>query len=91
MSDFAAGWKKIASPFKWNKKVIFDIINEPHDIPASTAFSLNQTAVNAIRATGGESAYTRRGHVLDGCVVVVVARERRRVQGDQGPVLQCCD
>ncbi|KAG9076597.1 hypothetical protein FS749_011588 [Ceratobasidium sp. UAMH 11750] len=54
-SDFSTWWKNLATQFKSDSKVIFDIMNEPHDIPASTAFQLNQAAVNAIRAAGATS------------------------------------
>ncbi|QRV93546.1 Cellulase (glycosyl hydrolase family 5 protein) [Ceratobasidium sp. AG-Ba] len=54
-TDFATWWKNLASQFKSNSKVVFDIMNEPHDISASTAFALNQAAVNAIRSAGATS------------------------------------
>ncbi|KAG9076234.1 hypothetical protein FS749_012016 [Ceratobasidium sp. UAMH 11750] len=54
-TDFSTWWKNLATQFKSDSKVIFDIMNEPHDIPASTAFQLNQAAVNAIRAAGATS------------------------------------
>lgn len=52
---FTNFWKKLATEFKSNSKVIFDIMNEPYEIPASTVFSLNQAAVNAIRSVGATS------------------------------------
>ncbi|QRV85151.1 Cellulase (glycosyl hydrolase family 5 protein) [Ceratobasidium sp. AG-Ba] len=54
-ADFSKWWKNLASQFKSDSKVIFDIMNEPHDIPASSAFALNQAAVNAIRSAGAKS------------------------------------
>ncbi|KAG8710992.1 hypothetical protein FRC09_020832 [Ceratobasidium sp. 395] len=51
-SDFSTWWKNLANEFKSNSRVIFDIMNEPHDIDAATVFNLNQAAVNAIRASG---------------------------------------
>ncbi|KAF5327666.1 hypothetical protein D9619_004867 [Psilocybe cf. subviscida] len=51
-SDFATFWKNLANQFKSNSKVIFDIMNEPNGIDATSVFNLNQAAVNAIRATG---------------------------------------
>ncbi|KAJ7678022.1 endoglucanase [Mycena polygramma] len=41
--------------FKFNSKVIFDVMNEPNGISASTAFALNQAAVNGIRASDADS------------------------------------
>ncbi|KAJ6609268.1 endoglucanase, partial [Mycena sp. CBHHK59/15] len=51
-SDFQKFWTNFAGQFKSNSKVIFDVMNEPNGIPASTAFALNQAAVNGIRASG---------------------------------------
>lgn len=50
--DFQAFWANLAAVFKDNANIIFDIQNEPHDIVASTVLSLNQAAVNGIRAAG---------------------------------------
>ncbi|KAK7033176.1 OPT oligopeptide transporter protein-domain-containing protein [Favolaschia claudopus] len=54
-SDFQKFWTNLAGQFKSNTHVVFDVMNEPHDIPASTAFALNQAAVNGIRASGATS------------------------------------
>ncbi|KAL0954438.1 hypothetical protein HGRIS_003417 [Hohenbuehelia grisea] len=54
-SDFGTWWQNLATIFKDNANVIFDVINEPHDMPASTVFDLNQAAVNGIRASGATS------------------------------------
>ncbi|KAJ7104083.1 endoglucanase [Mycena belliarum] len=54
-SDFQKFWTNLAGQFKSNTKVIFDVMNEPNGIPASTAFALNQAAVNGIRASGATS------------------------------------
>ncbi|KAJ7475903.1 endoglucanase [Mycena latifolia] len=51
-SDFQKFWTNLAGQFKNNANVIFDVMNEPNGIPASTAFALNQAAVNGIRASG---------------------------------------
>ncbi|PPQ67529.1 hypothetical protein CVT25_006070 [Psilocybe cyanescens] len=51
-SDFSTFWKNLANEFKSTANVIFDIMNEPHDIDAQTVFNMNQAAVNAIRASG---------------------------------------
>ena len=40
---------------KSNDHVIFDLQNEPHDIPASTVFALMQAGVNGVRAAGATS------------------------------------
>ncbi|KAG8744341.1 hypothetical protein FRC10_010321 [Ceratobasidium sp. 414] len=51
-TDFAKFWTNLSSQFKSNSHVIFDIMNEPHDMDPSVVFALNQAAVNAIRAAG---------------------------------------
>ncbi|KAJ7019920.1 endoglucanase [Mycena alexandri] len=54
-AQFQTFWTNLAGQFKSNSKVIFDVMNEPNGIPASTAFALNQAAVNGIRASGATS------------------------------------
>ncbi|KAI0363603.1 endoglucanase [Pilatotrama ljubarskyi] len=54
-STFQAWWQKLANEFKSDKNVIFDLMNEPHDIPAQTVFNLMQAAVNGVRASGATS------------------------------------
>ncbi|KAH9847857.1 endoglucanase [Lenzites betulinus] len=54
-SQFQAWWQTLANEFKTDENVIFDLMNEPHDIPAQTVFSLMQAAVNGVRASGATS------------------------------------
>ncbi|KAF7374834.1 Glycoside hydrolase family 5 protein [Mycena sanguinolenta] len=54
-SAFQTFWTNLAGQFKSNPRVIFDVMNEPNGIAASTAFALNQAAVNGIRASGATS------------------------------------
>ncbi|RPD54862.1 endoglucanase [Lentinus tigrinus ALCF2SS1-7] len=54
-SAFQAWWQKLATEFKSNDHVIFDLQNEPHDIPAQTVFNLMQAGVNGVRAAGATS------------------------------------
>ncbi|KAH8112648.1 glycoside hydrolase [Phellopilus nigrolimitatus] len=54
-SDFQTWWTNLAAEFKSDSNVIFDVMNEPHDIPAATVFSLNQAAINGIREAGATS------------------------------------
>ncbi|KAF4593384.1 hypothetical protein EYR38_009098 [Pleurotus pulmonarius] len=51
-ADFSTWWKNLATIFVNNDKVIFDVINEPHSIPATDALALNQAAINGIRSAG---------------------------------------
>ena len=50
-----SGWQKLATEFRSNDHVIFDLQNEPHDIPAQTVFNLMQAGVNGVRAAGATS------------------------------------
>ncbi|KAI0709848.1 endoglucanase [Earliella scabrosa] len=54
-STFQSWWQKLANEFKSNNLVIFDLQNEPHDIPAQTVFNLMQAGVNGVRASGATS------------------------------------
>ncbi|KAK0204881.1 glycoside hydrolase superfamily [Desarmillaria ectypa] len=51
-SNFQTFWANLAKEFVHNNHVIFDIMNEPHDVDASVAFNMNQAAINGIRSTG---------------------------------------
>lgn len=50
--QFAEFWGELADRFKDNERVMFGIMNEPHDMPTALVFENNQAAVDAIRATG---------------------------------------
>ncbi|CAE6437902.1 unnamed protein product [Rhizoctonia solani] len=49
-SDFQTWWKNLATQFKDDSKVIFDVQNEPWGIDASVVATLNQAAINGIRS-----------------------------------------
>lgn len=51
-AHFADFWTKMANHFKSNPKVAFSLINEPNHMSTMDWFSIAQTAVTAIRATG---------------------------------------
>ncbi|KAI0077311.1 endoglucanase [Panus rudis PR-1116 ss-1] len=51
-SDFQTWWKNLANEFKSNNNVIFDLQNEPHDVPATTVAGLMQAAINGVRSSG---------------------------------------
>ncbi|CAI7586273.1 unnamed protein product [Penicillium bialowiezense] len=55
--DFKAWWKTVATEFASNEKVIFDTNNEYHDMDQSLVLSLNQAAINGIRAAGATTQY----------------------------------
>ncbi|KAF7294516.1 CBM1 domain-containing protein [Mycena kentingensis (nom. inval.)] len=54
-ASFQTFWTNLASQFRTNTRVIFDVMNEPNSMPATTVFALNQAAVNGIRAAGATS------------------------------------
>ncbi|KAE8144583.1 glycoside hydrolase [Aspergillus avenaceus] len=56
-SDFKAFWKTVAGEFASNEKVIFDTNNEFHDMEQSLVLSLNQAAIDGIRAAGAKTQY----------------------------------
>lgn len=45
---------ELAVRFKNNSKVIFGLMNEPHDMPTSLILANDQVVVNAIMKAGGE-------------------------------------
>ncbi|KAF8958900.1 putative cellulase precursor [Flammula alnicola] len=57
-AQFASLWSQIATKYKSNSKIIFGVMNEPHDIPSISSWVASvQAAVNAIRAAGATSQY----------------------------------
>lgn len=51
-SVFADLWSKLASKYKDNPAVVFNLVNEPHDMPTEQWVSAANAAIAAIRATG---------------------------------------
>jgi len=52
-AQFATIWTQLAAKYGSNSRIIFGIMNEPHDIPSiSTWVDTVQQTVNAIRAAG---------------------------------------
>ncbi|KAJ3043372.1 hypothetical protein HK097_001752 [Rhizophlyctis rosea] len=49
LTDF---WTKMATRYKSNRLVQFDLMNEPHTMPVAQWFSAAQASITAIRATG---------------------------------------
>ncbi|KKY34461.1 putative glycoside hydrolase family 5 protein [Diaporthe ampelina] len=54
---FGTFWANLATQFKSNANVIFDINNEYHDMDQTLVLNLNQAAIAAIRGTGATSQY----------------------------------
>lgn len=62
-SDF---WKELAGRFVDNDKVIFGIMNEPHDMPTSLVLSDDQAAIDGIRASGAKQLILAPGNGYTG-------------------------
>jgi len=57
-SQYASLWQQFAQRYAGNSKIIFGIMNEPHDLPNNSAWPpAVQAAVNAIRNAGATSQY----------------------------------
>lgn len=63
---FADFWSKMAMQFKDNPHVMFDLMNEPHDLPTEQWGHAAQAAITAIRATGATNTILVPGNGWDG-------------------------
>lgn len=63
---FADIWQRLANCFKDHPNVIFDIMNEPYDMPTLTIFDMAQTAINVIRDTGARNLILVEGNCWSG-------------------------
>jgi endoglucanase len=54
-AQFAAFWGELAKRFADNDRVMFGLMNEPHDMPTTLVLANNQAAVDAIRAAGAKN------------------------------------
>ncbi|CAD6440267.1 a4d1e733-b7c2-4844-9ae4-1dad932047d2 [Sclerotinia trifoliorum] len=55
-AQFASLWTQLANKYKGNTKVIFGLMNEPHDMPNITTWAASvQAVVTAIRQAGATS------------------------------------
>ncbi|KZP31157.1 glycoside hydrolase family 5 protein [Athelia psychrophila] len=56
--QFADLWTQVATKYASESKIIFGIMNEPHDIPSIPDWAASvQAAINAIRAAGATTQY----------------------------------
>ncbi|CAJ2507179.1 Uu.00g083650.m01.CDS01 [Anthostomella pinea] len=65
-AQFGEFWGELAGRFADNEKVIFGLMNEPHDMPSSLVLENNQAAIDAIRATGAENLIIMPGNSWTG-------------------------
>jgi aryl-phospho-beta-D-glucosidase BglC (GH1 family) len=57
-AQYASLWSQLAAKYKNNQRIIFGIMNEPHDVPNISSWVASvQTVVNAIRAAGATNQY----------------------------------
>ncbi|CAG8958388.1 hypothetical protein HYFRA_00011065 [Hymenoscyphus fraxineus] len=64
--QFGEFWKELASRFKHNERVIFSIMNEPHDMETSLVLANNQAAVDGIRSAGAKQLILAPGNQWSG-------------------------
>ena len=75
-ATFVDLWRKLANKYKSNPYVIFDLMNEPHDLPIDDWYTAAQAAIDAIREEGAEnlSEYlSRSAFVRETCTDPIVS------------------
>ncbi|KAM0157050.1 hypothetical protein ACHAPG_004938 [Botrytis cinerea] len=65
-AQFAAFWGELAKRFKSNTKVIFGLMNVPHDMATSLVVANNQAAITAIRKAGAKNLILAPGNSWTG-------------------------
>jgi endoglucanase len=66
ISDFADFWGRLATLFRSNPRVIFGLMNEPHDMPTEQWVGAANAAIAAIRAAGANNLILVPGNGWDG-------------------------
>ncbi|KAK3898443.1 glycoside hydrolase superfamily [Staphylotrichum tortipilum] len=65
-AQFGAFWGELARRFASDEKVIFGLMNEPHDMPSTLLLANLQAAVDAIRAAGAKNLIIAPGNSWTG-------------------------
>jgi len=65
-AQFGAFWGELAKRFASNEKVMFGLMNEPHDMPSALLLSNLQASVDAIRASGAKNLIIAPGNSWTG-------------------------
>ncbi|KAF4999382.1 hypothetical protein FGRMN_2523 [Fusarium graminum] len=65
-NDFQTWWKNFATQFKSDSRIIFDTNNEYNTMDQSLVVSLNQAAINGIRAAGATQTIFVEGNQWSG-------------------------
>ncbi len=63
---FADFWKKIATKYKGNPNVLFNLMNEPHDLPSEQWVGAANAAIVGIRTTGATNTIIVPGNAWTG-------------------------
>ncbi len=66
VTAFADFWTRLAHEFKANPKVMFGLMNEPHDMATEAWVTAANAAIAAIRATGATHTITVPGNAWSG-------------------------
>lgn len=64
--SFANLWSQLATEFRDNRRVIFNLVNEPHTMPTEQWVSAANGAIDAIRATGATNLVLVPGNAWTG-------------------------
>ncbi|QLH42635.1 MAG: glycoside hydrolase family 5 protein [Coxiellaceae bacterium] len=64
--NFADVWAHLAGEYKDNSKVIFELMNEPHDMSTELVLKNDNAAIAAIRAAGAKNLILVPGNCWDG-------------------------
>ncbi|KAI0471535.1 endoglucanase 1 [Xylariaceae sp. FL0804] len=65
-AQFGEFWGELAGRFKDNDQVIFELMNEPHDMTTELILENNQAAIDQIRAGGAENLIILPGNNFTG-------------------------
>ncbi|KAH9904973.1 endoglucanase 1 [Xylariomycetidae sp. FL2044] len=65
-AQFGEFWGELAARFADNDRVIFGLMNEPHDMASSLVLENNQAAIDAIRAAGAANLIIMPGNSWTG-------------------------
>ena len=66
-SGFANLWSRLATEYKANSKVVFGLMNEPHDMPSTANWVTSaNSALSAIRTAGAANLVTVPGNYYTG-------------------------
>jgi endoglucanase len=65
-AQFSEFWEELAGRFKDNPKVIFGLMNEPHDMDGNLVLANDQAAINGIRAAGANQLIIAPGNAWTG-------------------------